>query len=180
MLDAYNDLKPIEHVATIGPGLDFDFGLHDFLGGDAGLHRDSPTVMSESGFSRAHETPPMTSDSGFSRARETPTTETSSKKRKTCDSGLEGLVDVIGKMHEATNTHLEYLGSRIGYEFDLTKARKDVFELVAKVNGINLAEVFDASNFILEKVERMDFFMSLPEVARHESVFPALKKYSAK
>ncbi|KAG6394732.1 hypothetical protein SASPL_145322 [Salvia splendens] len=165
MLDAYNDLEPIEHVETTGAGLDFDFGLHAFLGGDAGLHRDSPTVMS---------------DSGFSRARESPTTETSSKKRKTRDAGLEGLVEVIGKMHEATNVRLEYLGNIIGYEFDLTKAHKDVFELVSNINGIILAEVFDASDFILEKVERMDFFMSLPEVARHAYVFRALGKYGAK
>lgn len=87
MLDAYNDLELIEHVATTGVGLDFNFGLHDFLGGDAGLHRDSPTVMNESGFSRARGTPPVMTDSGFSRARETPTTETSSKKRKTRDAG---------------------------------------------------------------------------------------------
>lgn len=89
-------------------------------------------------------------------------------------------MEVIGKMHETTSARLEYLGTRIGYEFDLTKARKDVFELVANINGINLAEVFDASDFILEKVECMDFFMSLPEVARHAYVFRALEKYGAK
>lgn len=178
MLDAYNGLDPIEQVVTNGTGLDYDFGLHDFLGGDAGLNRDSPPVMSDNGFSRGREAPPVMTDSGFSRARETPPTETSSKKRKKHDA-LEGLVDVIGKMHEATNARLEYLGTRIGYEFDLTKARKDVFELVGNINGINLAQVFDASDFILEKVQRLDFFMSLPEVARHAYVLRALEKCSA-
>ncbi|KAG6405216.1 hypothetical protein SASPL_132802 [Salvia splendens] len=69
MLDAYNELDPIEQVATNGASLDYDFGLHDFLGGDAGLNRDSPPVMSDNGFSRGREIPPVMTNSGFSRSR---------------------------------------------------------------------------------------------------------------
>ncbi|KAG6411811.1 hypothetical protein SASPL_129895 [Salvia splendens] len=87
-------------------------------------------------------------DSGFSSARETPPTESSSKKCKNRDA-LEGLVDVIGKMHEPPTLALNISGPKL---------------------------VFDASNFILEKVQRLDFFMSLPDVARHVYVFHALEK----
>ena len=51
------------------------------------------------------------------------------KKRKGRDA-LDGLVEVIMKMPKDTNARLQYLATRIGYEFDWTKARKDVFKLV--------------------------------------------------
>ncbi|KAL1535211.1 hypothetical protein AAHA92_31295 [Salvia divinorum] len=77
ILDAYDDLDPIEKVATNGVGVDYNFGLDDLVDTDAGLDRVSPAVMTDSGFSCARETPPM---------------ETTSKKRKHRDA-LEGLVD---------------------------------------------------------------------------------------
>lgn len=92
------------------------------------------------------------------------------------DDALDRLVDVIGKMHEDTNKRLEYLANRIGYEFDLTKARKEVFPLVGVIPGLTLDQVFDASAFILSKVEHLDFFMSLHEVAKQAYVYRALEK----
>ncbi|KAL1560224.1 hypothetical protein AAHA92_10464 [Salvia divinorum] len=77
ILDAYDNLDPIEKVATNGVGVDYNFGLDDLVDTDAGLDRVSPAVMTDSGFSCARETPPM---------------ETTSKKRKHRDA-LEGLVD---------------------------------------------------------------------------------------
>ncbi|XP_047963444.1 uncharacterized protein LOC125207963 [Salvia hispanica] len=162
IVDAHDDLDLIEKMASNRAGGEYDFGLDDVVGTDASLDGVSPTTLTDSGFSAAPDS--------------TPTTNTS-KKRKQRDA-LEGLVEVIGKMHEATNTRLEYLATRIGYEFDLAKARKDVFELVGSINGLNLAQVFDASEFILAKVERMDFFMSLPHAAKHAYVYRALEKYS--
>lgn len=97
------------------------------------------------------------------------------KKRKGRDA-LDGLVEVIGKMHEDTNARLQYLATRIGYEFDLTKARKEVFELVGVIPGLSLEQALDGSEFILAKVERLDFFMSLPEGARQVYVYRALEK----
>lgn len=110
VVDAYDDLDLIEKMASDGVGDEHDFCLDDVRGTDAGLDGVSLTPLNDSGFSTAPESTPTT---------------TTSKKCKQRDT-LEGLVEVTGKMHEATNTRLEYLATRIGYEFDLAKARKDV------------------------------------------------------
>ena len=98
------------------------------------------------------------------------------KKRGRGDS-LDGIVDVLTKMHEDTNARLEYLSTRIGYEFDVTKARKELFVLISAIPGLTLSQVFKASDAILAKGERLDYFMSLPENARHAYVWHALENY---
>ncbi|KAL1548833.1 hypothetical protein AAHA92_17017 [Salvia divinorum] len=122
-----------------------------------------------------HVSPDTTDESAFSSAKESGPPARTNKKRKGGDD-FEGLVQVIAKMHDSTNERLKDLANRIGYEFDLTKARKEVFELVGGIPGLTLGQIFDASDFILEKVERLDFFMSLPQVAKQAYVYRALEK----
>ncbi|KAG6420245.1 hypothetical protein SASPL_116767 [Salvia splendens] len=139
-----------------------------FLGDDSASHALSPEAQTDSGFSAA----------GGSDPKENAPKERAPKKRKTKEDALDRLVDVIGKMHEDTNNRLEYLANRIGYEFELTKSRKEVFNLVGVIPGLTLDQVFDASAIILSKVENLDFFMSLHEVARQAYVYRALEKFN--
>ncbi|KAG6410223.1 hypothetical protein SASPL_128276 [Salvia splendens] len=88
------------------------------------------------------------------------------------------LVDVIAKMHEDTNARLEHLANRIDYEFDVKKAQKQLFELIGVISGLTLGQVFDASDVILEKIERLNYFMSLPPGAKEVYVWHALEKYN--
>ncbi|KAL1559742.1 hypothetical protein AAHA92_10050 [Salvia divinorum] len=127
-------------------------------------------------FGLDNASPDSQTDSVFSSAIGSQKEGGQPKKKRKGVSALDGLVDVIAKMHEATNMRLEYLANRIGYEFDLTKARKEVFQLVGTIPGLSLMQVFDASENILSKVEHLDFFMSLPEMARQAYVFRALDK----
>ncbi|KAL1554873.1 hypothetical protein AAHA92_15381 [Salvia divinorum] len=119
-----------------------------------------------------------TTDSVYSSAQQSSSAGVAGKKQKGRDA-LDDLIEVIGKMHQDTNARLQYLATRIGYEFDLTKARKEVFELVGVIPGLSLEQVLDASEIILAKVERLDFFMSLPEGARQVYVYRALEKQNA-
>ena len=114
------------------------------------------------------------SDSVFSTPRETPTNKVQRKKRKVM-SEMNGMVEMLAKMHTATNERLELLATRIGYEFDLTKARKEVFDLVGVIPGLTIMQQFMACGFILHKVECLDFFMSLPAAAKQEYVMMALE-----
>ncbi|XP_042054475.1 uncharacterized protein LOC121799200 [Salvia splendens] len=102
---------------------------------------------------------------------------TGANKHKRGDA-LDGLIDVIGKLHEDTNARLDRLLARIGYEFDVTKARKDVFHMMGLIPRLTLSQVFIASDAILARVERLDYFMSLPEGARQLYVWHALEHYT--
>ena len=112
-----------------------------------------------------HSSPPVGSDSGKA-----------NKKRGRGDAP-DGIVDVLTKMHEDTNTRLEYLSTRIGYEFDVTKARKELSVLISAIPELTLSQVFKASDAILAKGERLDYFMSLPEIAHHAYVWHASENY---
>ncbi|KAG6392062.1 hypothetical protein SASPL_146268 [Salvia splendens] len=120
-------------------------------------------------------TPDDRTDSVYSNAVESE--RTGAKKRKRGDA-LDGLIDVIGKLHEDTNARLDRLSARIGYEFDVTKARKEVFHMMGLIPGLTLSQVFIPSDAILARVERLDYFMSLPEGARQPYVWHALEHYT--
>lgn len=142
----------------------------------ADINGDEYHVSFDSSFgqSKENDAPATNDDSTFSSANEATPPTRNKKKRKVRDD-FEDLVQVISKLHEATNDKLEHLANRIGYKFDPTKARQEVFELVG-IPGLTLGQIFDASDFILEKVEKLDFFMSLPPVAKHAYVYRALEK----
>ena len=117
-------------------------------------------------------------DSVFSNAVESQGTARVAKKRKR-GASLDGFADVMAKLHEGTNARLDHLATRIGYEFDVTKARKELFQMMSLIQGLTLAQVFIASDAILAKGERLDYFMSLPEGAREAYVWHALEHYTA-
>ncbi|KAG6407782.1 hypothetical protein SASPL_130780 [Salvia splendens] len=89
--------------------------------GDEG--RDTGNIPNEFGSGADNGPPNAAGESINSTGRESQSTTRSAKKRKMVDP-IEGLVDVIAKMHDDTNARLEHLESRIGYEFDVEKAQK--------------------------------------------------------
>ncbi|XP_042017318.1 uncharacterized protein LOC121765292 [Salvia splendens] len=161
ILDAINDMCSQENLMGIGSSN--NYSSTEFFPTSQVPDASSPHGESDSVFSTPRATP-----------RETPTNKVQSKKRKVM-SELNGMVEMLAKMHTATNERLELLASRIGYEFDLTKARKEVFDLVGVIPGLTIRQQFMACGFILHKVERLDFFMSLPAAAKQEYVMMALE-----
>ncbi|KAG6424332.1 hypothetical protein SASPL_114747 [Salvia splendens] len=82
---------------------------------------------------------------------ETRSAKKKNKKRKTVDRS-DILLEMLAKNDEDINSRLDKLTNMIGYEFDL-----------------------DVAGIILEKVQRLDLFMCLPEAFRHTYVvIPAL------
>ncbi|KAG6437012.1 hypothetical protein SASPL_101919 [Salvia splendens] len=100
------------------------------------------------------------------------------KKRK-ADLSIDDLIELLGKMNDATNARLEILSLRTGYEFDLSKARKEVFVELGRLPGLTREQKFDAWEIILEKVERLDFFLGLSDDDRITFVFRVLAKYGS-
>ncbi|KAG6415340.1 hypothetical protein SASPL_122751 [Salvia splendens] len=96
-------------------------------------------------------------------------------KRKLVDRA-NALLELLAKGQDETNARLDKLASRIGFEFDASKARKKVFGMLGNIQGITLGQQIDAAEFILSKVEHLDLFISLPEAFHHTYVLRALEK----
>lgn len=91
------------------------------------------------------------------------------KKRKSTDEN-EGLCDLLGNFCRSTETRLGDIARRIGYEQDVSAARKEVFEAVGKIGGLTLQERLVVSKTLVNNTEDLDLFSSLPEDARAEFV----------
>ncbi|KAG6414352.1 hypothetical protein SASPL_127072 [Salvia splendens] len=97
------------------------------------------------------------------------------KKRKNDDS-IGGLVEMLAKMQKDTNARLDCLSLRIGYEFDLSKARKEVYDVLGRL-PLTRDQKFDGGEIILEKVQHLDFFLGMPEEDMFAYAIRVLTKY---
>ncbi|KAL1544818.1 hypothetical protein AAHA92_21621 [Salvia divinorum] len=113
------------------------------------------------------------SDSGY----KTQSAKKKNKKRKGVERS-DILLEMLAKSNEDINSRLDKLTNRIGYEFDVSKSRKEVFGILADIQGLTLGQQLDAAGIILEKVQRLDLFMSLPEAFLHTYVVRMLEKHT--
>ncbi|KAG6385671.1 hypothetical protein SASPL_154507 [Salvia splendens] len=106
---------------------------------------------------------------------ETQSSKKKNKKHKVVDRS-NILLEMLAKSNEDINSRLDKLINRIGYEFDVSKSRNEVFAILEDIQGLTLGQQLDVVGIILEKVQRLDLFMSLPEVFRHMYMVCILKK----
>ncbi|KAL1564376.1 hypothetical protein AAHA92_06727 [Salvia divinorum] len=86
-------------------------------------------------------------------------------KRKSTQSD-DVLMEFLGNLHAQTNSRLDIISSRIGYEFDLGKARQDVFDKLGTVDGLTLDQRYDLCDILGDKPQRLEVFMGMPANAR--------------
>lgn len=72
------------------------------------------------------------------------------------------LMEFLGKLHADTNTRLEMISTKIGYEFDIGKARHEVFDKLGSVVGLTLAQRYDLCDILCEKTQCLEIFMGMP------------------
>ena len=96
------------------------------------------------------------------------------KKRKV-DDKMDGILSLMGQIHSDTNERLKEISSRIGYEFDLSTKRSEVFEQLKGIPGLSLKLQFYVSKQLVKEPELMDLFRGLPETARAAFVFDLLE-----
>lgn len=89
-------------------------------------------------------------------------TKKSGSKRKAFGPPV-GLIEMLGRMQDDTNERLDKLTNRIGFEFDLSEARKEVIDILSGIPDLTLVQQIDASKIIIDKVERVKLVMRLPE-----------------
>ncbi|XP_057784517.1 uncharacterized protein LOC131001901 [Salvia miltiorrhiza] len=96
------------------------------------------------------------------------------KKRKIID-GMQAVCELLGDMHRNINARHETLASRIGHEFELGKARKELFNLLSNIPGLSLDDKFDVCEILADKVERLEVFMGLPDSVKPQYVMRLIK-----
>lgn len=96
------------------------------------------------------------------------------KKRKAQDS-LDILCELLTEIHKDTNQTLQDLAVRLGYQYDMGKAKKEVYPLLKKIPNFSTDDKLCACSIIVAKNEHVEMFMSLPEEDRPAYVSRLLK-----
>lgn len=69
--------------------------------------------------------------SGNSIRKQTSTTKSNASKKRKVAGSDDALMEFLATLHAETNSRLEVISTRIGYEFDLGQARQDVLSLLS-------------------------------------------------
>ncbi|KAG6406206.1 hypothetical protein SASPL_133805 [Salvia splendens] len=90
------------------------------------------------------------------------------KKRKVVDSmdkvdKIDSVLTLMTRIHGDTNDRLKEISSRIGYEFDLSTKRTELFNQVKGMVGLTIKQQFYAAKMLVKEPELMDLFRSLDE-----------------
>ncbi|KAG6406466.1 hypothetical protein SASPL_134068 [Salvia splendens] len=93
------------------------------------------------------------------------------KKRKVVHSmakvdKIDSVLTLMTRIHEDTHDRLKEISSRIGYEFDLSTKRSEVFSQVKGMVGLTIKQQFYAAKKLVKEPELMDLFRGLDEFAR--------------
>ncbi|KAG6382510.1 hypothetical protein SASPL_157822 [Salvia splendens] len=89
--------------------------------------------------------------------------------------GMDGVLTLMGQLHSDTNDRLTEISKRIGYEFDLSNKRAEVFDQLKGLPGLSLKLQFYVSKKLVKEPELLDLFRGLPETARAAFVFDLLE-----
>ncbi|KAG6408279.1 hypothetical protein SASPL_131284 [Salvia splendens] len=82
------------------------------------------------------------------------------------DSTDSALIEVLTTLHAKTNRYLEMISSMIGYEFDMGKARQEVYDKLGTVDGLTIGQRYNLCDILSDKPQRLEVFMGMPTTAR--------------
>ncbi|XP_057807157.1 uncharacterized protein LOC131021853 [Salvia miltiorrhiza] len=97
-----------------------------------------------------------------------------SRKRKR-DDDFDVTHELLLEIGRNTDKRFEHIENRTGFEFDLAKARIEVYETVCAIPGLNKSDRFEVCEILADKVERLELFMSLPQDARADYLLRVLE-----
>lgn len=98
--------------------------------------------------------------------KQTSTNKYGSSKKRKHEGPDAALLEFLANLHSETNSRLEVISARIGYEFDLGKARQDVFDKLCTVEGLTLVQRYQLCNILGDKSQRLEVFMGMPASMR--------------
>lgn len=76
---------------------------------------------------------------------------------------IDSVLTLMTRIHEDTNDRLKEISSRIGYEFDLSTKRTEVFNQVKGMVSLTIKQQFYATKKLVKEPELMDLFRGLDD-----------------
>ncbi|KAK6143089.1 hypothetical protein DH2020_023437 [Rehmannia glutinosa] len=89
-------------------------------------------------------------------------------RRKRKEMSKDPLVDLMTTSSPQHDARLAEIAKRIGYEYDISTARKEVFGAVGTMQGLSLQEKLLVSKLLIKNTEDLELFFSFPDDARIE------------
>ncbi|XP_057801115.1 uncharacterized protein LOC131016440 [Salvia miltiorrhiza] len=124
LLDALNDMQRRENMNELTPESEYHVNLDGIT------------------------TTEMIDESVGQSSQETAVGPTGSRKRKPNRDEMSAVCEVLREINRTTAERLANLANRIGYEFDIGKARQEVFEQLGVIPGLSLDEKFDVCELL--------------------------------
>ncbi|KAG6415897.1 hypothetical protein SASPL_123316 [Salvia splendens] len=87
--------------------------------------------------------------------KQTSTNKSGDSQKRKHDGADATLMEFLSNLHVETNSRLEVISSRICYEFDLGKAKQDVFDELETVEGLTLDQRYELCNILSDKPQRL-------------------------
>ncbi|XP_057773941.1 uncharacterized protein LOC130993179 [Salvia miltiorrhiza] len=88
------------------------------------------------------------------------------KKRKANDDSFGQLIEVLGEMSKNADKRADTIAGRIGYEQDLGKARKEVYDQLHNMPTLTMSDRFVAYELLAGDKQGLELFMGLPDEAK--------------
>lgn len=108
---------------------------------------------------------PINQDNGSRNTERDASTNRAGSQRSKQHTSDAPLMEFLGNLH-ASNARLEVISTRIGYEFDMGKARQEVFDKLGSVEGLTLEQRYDLCDILSDKTQRLEVFIGMPANAR--------------
>ncbi|KAK6160716.1 hypothetical protein DH2020_004097 [Rehmannia glutinosa] len=166
----YNDWVMIfgKDRATGEHAEDFTEALNHVLNGMSIPQEDTPINLENLSENGEDET----ETNSFCQAESTPQTSASGKKgkgrKRNSVDGVDPMYDVMKTFCRNTDSRLGDIAKQIGYEYDISLARKKVFGVVGGIQGLSLRDKLLVSKLLVKNTEDLELFFSLPDEARAE------------
>lgn len=109
---------------------------------------------------------PITQENGSGNSERDASTNRPGSLRSRRHTSDVPLMEFLGNLHAETNARLEVISTRIGYEFDMGKARQEVFDKLGGVDGLTLGQRYDLCDILSDKPQRLEVFLGMPTNAR--------------
>ncbi|CAA0814552.1 Unknown protein [Striga hermonthica] len=109
----------------------------------------------------------MTSESESQAQGSTSTAKSKGTKRKSTQAN-EDMTSVFRDFCTETGVRLREIAQKIGYEYDVSAARKEVYCEVGKIMGLNMQEKLLVCKLLVRNTEDLELFFSLPNDAKAE------------
>ncbi|KAL8525787.1 hypothetical protein ACS0TY_015140 [Phlomoides rotata] len=87
--------------------------------------------------------------------------------------------EMSGEFFKCTGERLENIAQMTGYDNDIITTRKQVFEILSRINNLTLVDKLDVCEIIGNKIESLKIFIGLLEEARHVYVHRVLDRHKA-